>query len=159
VRLLAAARATRFIAIGVASTLAYMLLYVLLRTSLSAGAANALALGTTAVANTAANRRLTFAVRGRDHLLRQHAFGACVFLLTLGLTSTALWGLREIVPSPPRAAEAIVLAAASLTATVARYVALTVVFDGRRDFAAKQDGPRYDARAGGPASYAEGRRG
>jgi putative flippase GtrA len=147
VRLLAAARATRFIAIGVASTLAYMLLYVLLRTSLSAGAANALALGTTAVANTAANRRLTFAVRGRDHLLRQHAFGAGVFLLALGLTTTALWVLRQVVASPPHAVEAIVLATASLAATVARYVALTLVFDRRRDSRLGQRGPARDSWA------------
>ena len=37
--------------------------------------ANALALALTAVANTQANRRLTFGVRGREGLLRQHAHG------------------------------------------------------------------------------------
>ena len=39
-------------------------------------AANALALALTAVANTQANRRFTFGVRGRAGLLRQHAAGA-----------------------------------------------------------------------------------
>src|SRR5207244_1431704 len=47
-RLVAAARVPRFVGIGIASTLAYALIYVLLREYLSAGAANALALGTTA---------------------------------------------------------------------------------------------------------------
>ena len=50
---------------GVASTVAYLALYVLLRAVLPAVAANALALLVTAVANTAANRRFTFEVAGR----------------------------------------------------------------------------------------------
>ena len=50
--------------IGVASTLAYYVLFVLLRAPIGAQAANLLALLVTAVANTAANRRLTFGVRG-----------------------------------------------------------------------------------------------
>jgi len=56
-RMLAASRPARFAAIGVVSTLAYALLYLALRGPLGAGAANAMALAVTAVANTAANRR------------------------------------------------------------------------------------------------------
>ena len=48
----------------------------LLRGPLGAGGANALALALTAVGNTAANRRLTFGVRGRAGLVRHHALGA-----------------------------------------------------------------------------------
>src|SRR6266699_2660590 len=62
----AGSRVLRFVAIGIVSTLAYALLYLVLRDWLASGAANALALATTAVGNTAANRRLTFGVRGRD---------------------------------------------------------------------------------------------
>ena len=47
-----------FAAIGVASTVAYLLLFLLLRSVMPAQAANALSLLVTAVANTAANRRL-----------------------------------------------------------------------------------------------------
>ena len=132
-RLLAGARVPRFVAIGIASTLAYALLYLGLRGYVSAGAANALALATTAVLNTAANRRLTFGVRGRGGLVRHHAFGAAVFLLTLGLTSGSLWVLQDIVPSPPRVVEVIVLVIASLAATATRYVALRFLFEGRDD--------------------------
>ena len=57
--------------VGVASTLAYAVLYVLLRGPFPAFTANLLALLLTAVANTAANRRLTFGVRGRDALRHQ----------------------------------------------------------------------------------------
>jgi hypothetical protein len=56
----------RFGAVGVASTLAYLLLYAVLRTGVGPQWANLVALLVTAVANTAANRRLTFGVRGTD---------------------------------------------------------------------------------------------
>ena len=49
-RLAAASPVARFMAVGVASTLAYALLYVLLHGVLGAGGANALALAITAVA-------------------------------------------------------------------------------------------------------------
>ena len=55
----------RFIVVGVASTAAYVVLYLLLRAVMAAQAANALSLLITAIANTAANRRLTFGIRGR----------------------------------------------------------------------------------------------
>jgi glycosyltransferase involved in cell wall biosynthesis len=123
-RLLATRQVARFLAVGLGSTLAYALLYLLLRGPLAAGAANALALAITAVANTAANRRLTFGVRGRPGLLRQHALGAVVFFITLGLTSGALAVLHALVPHPARLVEAAVLVVASACATVTRYVGL-----------------------------------
>jgi glycosyltransferase involved in cell wall biosynthesis len=123
-RLLAASQVARFVAVGAVSTLAYALLYLLVRGPLAAGAANALALAVTAVANTAANRRLTFGVRGRRRLLRQHALGAIVFFITLGLTSGALAVLHALVPHPARLVEAAVLVVASACATVTRYVGL-----------------------------------
>jgi putative flippase GtrA len=123
-RLLAASQVARFVAVGIASTLAYALLYVLLRTGLSAGLANGLALAATAVGNTAANRWLTFGVRGREGLLRQHALGALVFFITLGLTSGALAVLHALVHNPSRLVEAAVLVVASACATVTRFVGL-----------------------------------
>jgi glycosyltransferase involved in cell wall biosynthesis len=123
-RLLAASQVVRFAAVGVASTLAYALLYLLLRVALPPTAANGLALAVTAVANTAANRRLTFGVRGRRNLLRQHALGALVFLLTLGLTSGAIAVLGALDPHPSRALEAAVLVVASACATITRFIGL-----------------------------------
>jgi glycosyltransferase involved in cell wall biosynthesis len=123
-RLAFAGPVARFMAVGVTSTLAYALLYLLLRGSLGAGGANALALAVTAVGNTAANRWLTFGVRGRDGLVRQHVMGAIVYVLTLGLTSGALAVLHGLDARPPRAVELAVLIAASAAATVTRYVAL-----------------------------------
>jgi putative flippase GtrA len=133
-RLLAASRIARFAAVGVASTVAYALLYLALRGPLGPGGANALALALTAVANTAANRRLTFGVRGRRGLARQHALGAGVYVLTLALTALALAVLHGVAPHAPRGVEVAVLVAASACATVTRYLALrTWVFARRGD--------------------------
>src|SRR4051794_98000 len=123
-RLLADGPVVRFMGVGVLSTLAYALIYMLTRAPLGAVAANALALVLTAVGNPAANRRLTFRVHGRDGLLRHHVRGALVFVLTLMLTTGALAVLHGLDPSPPRLLELGVLIAATLTATVTRYVAM-----------------------------------
>lgn len=114
----------RFLTIGVLSTLAYALLYLLLRGPLGAGGANALALALTAIANTQANRRFTFRIRSRAGLARQHAAGAIVYLIALGLTAGALDVLTQLDPHPARLLEVAVLVVASTVATVTRYVAL-----------------------------------
>jgi putative flippase GtrA len=132
-RLALATPVARFMVVGLLSTVAYAVLYLLLHPSLGAGGANALSLALTAVANTAANRRLTFGIRGREGLLRQHAMGAGVYALTLGLTLGALAVLHGIDRAPARAPELAVLVTASLAATITRYVALrTWVFATRR---------------------------
>jgi glycosyltransferase involved in cell wall biosynthesis len=132
-RLMTASPVIRFMGIGVVSTLAYALLFILLRGIVGAGGGNAIALALTAVGNTAANRRLTFGVRGRADVLRHHVRGAVVFVLTLALTSGALLVLHGIDATPPRAVELAVLVVAGFAATVTRYVALrTWVFTRRR---------------------------
>jgi putative flippase GtrA len=123
-RLLLQRPVARFLAIGVVSTLAYALLYLVLRGPLGAAGANALALALTAVANTQANRRFTFRIRGRAGLVRQHAAGAVVYLIALGLTAGALDVLNRVDAHPSRLLEVIVLVAATTVATLTRYVAL-----------------------------------
>lgn len=130
-RLLLQTRPARFLAIGVLSTLAYAMLFVLLCTWLPASAANALALAMTAVANTQANRRLTFGLRGRRKVVRQHMAGAFVYLLALGLSWGALDVLRELDARAPRAVEAAVLVVASAFAALTRYAALKSWVFGR----------------------------
>ena len=132
-RLMADTPVARFAGIGVVSTLAYALLFLLLRAPLDAAGANALALALTAVGNTAANRRLTFGIRGRAQLVRHHVRGALVFGLTLALTTGTLLVLHGIEAAPARPVELAVLLIAGLAATVTRYVALrTWVFTHRR---------------------------
>jgi putative flippase GtrA len=137
-RLAFATPVARFAAVGVASTIAYALIFLALREGgLGAGIANAVSLAVTAVANTAANRRLTFGVLGRAGLLKQHAAGAVVYAITLGLTAGALGVLHGVAPGASHTVELAVLVAASLVATVTRYVALkTWVFAGARRRAA-----------------------
>jgi putative flippase GtrA len=112
----------RFAAIGIVSTLAYTLLYVAFRSILAAQAANALALLLTAIGNTAANRRLTFAIRGAGSRLRHQAQGLAVFALALAVTACALAALHALSAGPSRAVELAVLVAANLVATILRFV-------------------------------------
>ncbi|MFD8013823.1 glycosyltransferase, partial [Streptomyces sp. NPDC059762] len=76
-----------FCVVGVVSTLLYLALYSLFRLGAGAQLANAAALLVSAVANTAANRRLTFGVRGRDRAVRHQAQGLVVLAIGLALTS------------------------------------------------------------------------
>jgi putative flippase GtrA len=132
VRLALASPLAVFAAIGIVSTLAYALLFLLLAGALGSGLASAVALALTAVGNTAANRRLTFRIRGREGLARQHVAGFLVFLLALALTNGALSVLHDLDRHAPRLLEAAVLVLATLAATVTRYVALSsFVFRGR----------------------------
>jgi putative flippase GtrA len=127
------AQVLRFAAVGAASTLAYALLYVALRPLMQAQAANALTLLLTAIANTAANRRFTFAVQGRARVVRHQAQGLVVFGLALALTSGSIAALHLLAPTAARAVELAVLTAANLIATVLRFVLLRVwVFRARR---------------------------
>jgi putative flippase GtrA len=122
----------RFLAVGIACTAAYALLFVLLRAPLGAALANVAALAITAIANTGANRRLTFGVRGRAGLVRHHALGAAVWALTVGLTEATLALVHELAARPARGVELAALLAAQAAATLTRYVALRTVVLGAR---------------------------
>lgn len=114
----------RFGMIGVASTLAYLLIYAVLREFTGAQGANLVALAVTAVGNTALNRRLTFGIRGSGQAARHHAQGLLVFGLGLALTSGSLGLLTVITDRPARIVELTVLVLANLAATVLRFVML-----------------------------------
>jgi putative flippase GtrA len=114
----------RFALIGIASTLAYLALYVALRGTAGAQAANFVALLSTAVGNTWANRRLTFGIRGRARSLRHQAQGLIVFGLALCLTSGSLALLSGVAPAASHGVEVAVLVVANLAATVLRFVLL-----------------------------------
>ncbi|WP_436497919.1 glycosyltransferase [Actinokineospora sp. HUAS TT18] len=113
----------RFAAVGVISTLAYLVLFVALRGQVGPQGANLVALLVTAVGNTAANRRLTFGVRGSHGAAKHQAQGLLVFVLGLGLTSGALAVLHGLT-MPGRGTELAVLVGANLLATVLRFLLL-----------------------------------
>ena len=116
-----AGQLTRFVLVGAASTVAYLLLYLVLRGVLPAQAANALSLLLTATANTAVNRRVTFGVRGRTNAARHQVRGLITFAVGLALTSGALAALHASTPQAGRTAELTVLLAANLAATLVRF--------------------------------------
>jgi putative flippase GtrA len=130
----------RFAAIGVASTLAYLLIYALLRGSMGAFGANLVGLVITAVANTALNRRVTFGVKGREGAAAHQLQGLVVFGLGLALTSGALLALHAWWPGAHQLVEMVVLVAANALSTVLRFVAFRAwIFRGRRSPAPSKD--------------------
>jgi putative flippase GtrA len=78
----------------------------------------------TAIGNTAANRRLTFGVIGREGLVRDHGAGLVAFGLALALTTSAATILARVAPGASRPVELAVLSGANLVATAARFVLL-----------------------------------
>jgi len=108
----------RFTVIGVASTIAYVALFLLFRLMMPAQAANVVSLLLTAVANIAANRRLTFGISGRSNAARHQVKGMIAFGLGLALTSGSL----AVLGQAGRLTEIYVLLAANLVATVIRFL-------------------------------------
>lgn len=129
-----------FCVVGALSTLLYLLLYSAARTAAGPQLANAAALLLSAVANTAANRRLTFGVRGRVRAVRHQAQGLVVFAIGLALTSGSLAALGAANAEPGHSTELAVLITANLAATVLRFLLFRAwVFPERRTPPAKED--------------------
>jgi glycosyltransferase involved in cell wall biosynthesis len=124
--------------IGVLSTAAYAVLYWSLRGPWSAPVANLVALALTGLANTAANRRLTFGVRGREALARDHLGGLSALLVALTATSGAIAGLHALAPHASRTAELAVLSGANVVGTTARFLLLRAwIYHPRRSRSAR----------------------
>ncbi|MDQ3763096.1 MAG: bifunctional glycosyltransferase family 2/GtrA family protein [Actinomycetota bacterium] len=114
----------RFAAVGVFSTLAYLVLFLLLRDPLGSQGANALTLLTTAIANTALNRRFTFGILGRQRMTRHQLQGLIVFGLALALTSGTLAVAHSVESHPHLAIELALLVTANAAATLLRFLLL-----------------------------------
>ncbi|GAA2583208.1 glycosyltransferase [Streptomyces tubercidicus] len=111
-----------FCVVGGLSTLLYLGLFSLFRLGAGAQLANAAALLLSALANTAANRRLTFGVRGRDRAVRHQAQGLVVLAIGLVLTSGSLAALDAAGGTAGHGTELAVLVSANLAATVLRFL-------------------------------------
>jgi putative flippase GtrA len=122
----------RFGIVGIASTVAYALLYLVLHSTMGAQAANLTALLLTAIGNTAANRAFTFGIRGRGGAARHQLHGLLVFAFGLAITSGSLFVLHRFDPTVGRVAELSVLVCANLVATLIRFVALRRLFGMHR---------------------------
>ncbi|GGU02562.1 bifunctional glycosyltransferase family 2/GtrA family protein [Actinomadura citrea] len=122
-----------FAVIGVLSTLAQLILFVLLRLFLGPLWANALSLVVTTVGNTAANRRFTFGVTGNRRALRQQLEGGAAFLLGLALSTGGLALLHTAAPGAGRAVEVAALVTANALATLVRFLLMRAwIFHPRR---------------------------
>ena len=113
-----------FPAIGVLSTLAYALFYAALRETASAHLSNLLALAMTALANTQANRRFTFGVRGRTGLIADHLGGLAAFGVALAISSASISLLQLTVQTPGVGLEIAVLGFGNVIAAITRFVLL-----------------------------------
>jgi len=120
------ARATqlvRFASIGLVSTAVFALLFVLLVGPVGPAVAAVAALAMCTVANTAANRRLTFALRGRTGRARHYRAGLALAGLPLALILVTLAGLAELGVTSTSVA-LLALTAANIVASLGRFVLL-----------------------------------
>ena len=85
---------------------------------------NAVALLLAAVFNTAANRRWTFRVRGREGRARHQVQGLVVFGLTLAMTSGGLALLGALAPGAPTWVETLAVGGATAVSTAVKFVAM-----------------------------------
>ena len=113
-----------FAAIGVLSTLAYVLIYAALRETASAHVSNLLALAITALTNTGANRHFTFGVRGRADLFADHLGGLAALGVALAISFASISLLQLSVPAPGVTLELVVLAFGNVIAAITRFVLL-----------------------------------
>ncbi len=112
----------RFCGVGIASTIAYVVLFLVARTAMSAAWANAIALLITAIGNTAVNRSITFGVRGRTARLQHQLQGLAVFGVGLALSTGALAVVHAVAPHAGRSIEVTALVLANLAATILRFL-------------------------------------
>ncbi|WP_081982545.1 glycosyltransferase [Streptacidiphilus albus] len=130
-----------FAVIGVASTLAYLALYLILRQLAPAVLANAAALFVTAVANTAANRRFTFGVTGSRDALKHQVEGGIAFVIGLVLSTVTLAVTDAVAPHASHLAELGALVGANALSTVVRFLLMRVwVFNPGRQ--ARRNAPQ-----------------
>ena len=112
----------RFCGVGIASTIAYVVLFLVARTAMSAAWANAIALLITAIGNTAVNRSITFGVRGRTARLQHQLQGLAVFGIGLAVSTGALAVVHAVAPHAGRSIEVTALVLANLAATILRFL-------------------------------------
>jgi putative flippase GtrA len=113
----------RFASVGLVSTALFAVLFVVLAGPLGPIGADVVALAVCSVANTAANRRLTFALHGRPGWLRHHRAG---LLATIGPLVVTVGVLAGLGGAGVTSTGALLVAAtlANATATGARFAVL-----------------------------------
>jgi putative flippase GtrA len=113
----------RFASIGIVSTILFAALFVALSGPIGRFGADIVALTICSLANTAANRRLTFSLRGRSGRARHYSGGLALAALPLALTLLTLFALVS-AGSTSLLTALIALTAVNGFATLARFVLL-----------------------------------
>lgn len=113
----------RFARVGLMSTLAYVLLYLVLRGPLGIYAANALALGICAIGNTVAQAKFTFWLRGPFRGSHWVLAAIGTFLTSAILTTGMLW-LCTAVFGANALSEVVAIALGTAAAALARFILL-----------------------------------
>ncbi len=156
-----------FLAIGTVCTLAYLGLYAVLRTTMTAATANLVAQLATTVMSTAANRRFTMRITAGTRAVRHHVEMVGVFVLGLVVNDMALDLLAQAAPDAGSLTEVTVLLVSGGLATLvrvllmARWGSTPSVPDGTMDTDDPADLPRSSGRtvaAGGTATVDPARR-
>lgn len=121
------AHVVRFGIVGIASTVLHLGLFALLASGLvglESQTANVAALLLATMANTTANRRWTFGVRGSEGIVRHHAQALLVFAATWAMTAAALGLVHAAWPASALAVETLVVGVSTVAATVVKFVAM-----------------------------------
>ncbi len=113
----------RYASVGVLSSIAYLALFMLLRSPLGLFAANLVAAAATATLNTVAHVSFTFRATRRGEVRHAIALGAFSFFIGIGLTTAAL-ALTYIVGRTSSLAEAIAIVLGMVAASCVRFVLL-----------------------------------
>ncbi|MDQ1466817.1 MAG: hypothetical protein QOH10_1232, partial [Actinomycetota bacterium] len=113
----------RFASIGIVSTIVFAVLFVVLSGPLGLFGADVVALTLCSLANTAANRRLTFSLRGRSGRARHYFAGLALGALPLALTLLTLLVLVA-AGSTSLSTVLVALTAVNGVATIVRFVLL-----------------------------------
>jgi putative flippase GtrA len=115
------AQTVRFGLVGVATTVLHLGLFALLAPAWPAQVANVAALLLATLANTSANRRFTFGVRGPGGAWRAQLQGLAVFVLFWAVTAG---GLALLPAETPTAVQTLVVGCANVVATATKFVAM-----------------------------------
>ena len=115
--------ARHFVGVGTVSTLAYLLLFVVLRGALGPYAANAAALAACTVVNTTVHGRITFGGASRIGPSTLLLGAGAVLATTLSLTSVALLVARALAPAST-IAQVSALIVATAGAALARFIVM-----------------------------------
>jgi len=113
----------RYASVGLVSTMAYLVLYLLLLHSLGSYGANALALALCTVGNTVAHARFTFAPRSPVGLRHVIAVGLGGFAIGVGFTTLAL-GLAGVLGTTSPTEEVVAIVVGTAVAALVRFVLL-----------------------------------